>query len=151
MNSAAAAIMTKQRYLVVHDYGMGGAWGVMAARSEEEILQKYPQLEVVEVRPGWMSEATMTLSFPIARSTLTMNHVDGWRSSTRPNGRHSGMRRRDKIAKLFCAEGAGPESILRTVARGAMDSGLAAIAAPRNDSPSLTFRKNAHELICPSR
>jgi hypothetical protein len=23
----------------------------------------------------------------------------------------SGMRRRDKIAKLFCAEGAGPESI----------------------------------------
>jgi hypothetical protein len=25
--------------------------------------------------------------------------------------RHSGMRRRDKIAKLFCAEGAGPESI----------------------------------------
>jgi hypothetical protein len=27
------------------------------------------------------------------------------------NRRHSGMRRRDKIAKLFCAEGAGPESI----------------------------------------
>jgi hypothetical protein len=25
--------------------------------------------------------------------------------------RHSGMRRRDKIAKLFCAEGAGPESM----------------------------------------
>jgi hypothetical protein len=25
--------------------------------------------------------------------------------------RHSGMRRRDKVAKLLCAEGAGPESI----------------------------------------
>jgi hypothetical protein len=36
---------------------MGGVWGVMAARSEETILQKYPQLKVVEARPGWMSEA----------------------------------------------------------------------------------------------
>ena len=49
--------MTKQRYLVLHDYGMGGVWGVMAARSEQEIHQKYPQLKVVEARPGWMSEA----------------------------------------------------------------------------------------------
>jgi hypothetical protein len=49
--------MTKQRYLIVHDYGMGGVWGVMAARSEEEIRQKYPQLKVVEVRPSWMSKA----------------------------------------------------------------------------------------------
>jgi hypothetical protein len=49
--------MTKQQYLVVHDYGMGGVWGVMAARSGEEIRRKYPQLEVLEVRPDWMSEA----------------------------------------------------------------------------------------------
>ena len=49
--------MTKQQYLVVYDYGMGGVWGVMAARSEQEIYQKFPQLKVVETRPDWMSEA----------------------------------------------------------------------------------------------
>jgi hypothetical protein len=51
----------KKQYLVVYDYGMGGLWGVIAARSEQEILQKYPSLEVVVARPGWMSDAEYSL------------------------------------------------------------------------------------------
>jgi hypothetical protein len=40
---------------------MGGLWGGMTARSEQEILQKYPSLKVMEVRPEWMSEAEYDL------------------------------------------------------------------------------------------
>lgn len=46
----------KQPYLVVYDYGMGGLWGVMLARSEEEIARLYPELVVVHDRPRWMSD-----------------------------------------------------------------------------------------------
>jgi hypothetical protein len=51
----------KRQYLIVYDYGMGGLWGGMTARSEQEILQKYPSLKVMEVRPEWMSEAEYDL------------------------------------------------------------------------------------------
>ena len=46
----------KQRYLVVYDYGMGGVWAVIAARSREEIFGKYPALSVLDTRPAWMSD-----------------------------------------------------------------------------------------------
>ena len=46
----------KEDFLVVYDYGTGGIWTVMRARSAEEIIQKYPVLKVVEKRPPWMTE-----------------------------------------------------------------------------------------------
>jgi len=46
----------KERFLVVHDYGMGGLWGVMSARSESEIVENFPALKVIESRPAWMSD-----------------------------------------------------------------------------------------------
>lgn len=46
----------KQPFLVVYDYGSGGLWGVMYARSSEEILRVYPELEVVPEQPKWMSQ-----------------------------------------------------------------------------------------------
>jgi hypothetical protein len=46
----------KKKYLVVYDYGMGGLWAVITARSNEEIAQKYPQLIVKDSWPKWMSE-----------------------------------------------------------------------------------------------
>lgn len=46
----------KQTFLVCYDYGMGGLWGVFSARSESEILDRYPELIVAHVRPKWMSE-----------------------------------------------------------------------------------------------
>jgi hypothetical protein len=46
----------KQRYLVAYDYGAGGLWGVLLARSEGEITRKYPELTIVHTRPPWMSD-----------------------------------------------------------------------------------------------
>jgi hypothetical protein len=50
----------KQPYLVGYDYGTGGLWGVMLARSENEIARLYPELAVVHDRPGWMSDEDHT-------------------------------------------------------------------------------------------
>jgi hypothetical protein len=50
----------KQPYLVGYDYGTGGLWGVMLARSENEIVHLYPELAVVHDRPGWMSDEDHT-------------------------------------------------------------------------------------------
>lgn len=32
----------KRHFLVAYDYGMGGLWGIMLAKSEDEIKAKYP-------------------------------------------------------------------------------------------------------------
>ena len=47
----------KNKYLIVHDYGMGGVWGIISARSEQEIRQKYPSVKIMETRPTWMTNA----------------------------------------------------------------------------------------------
>jgi len=44
------------RFLVVYDYGQGGVWAYITARSSTEIVDRYPELRVVEVPPDWMSE-----------------------------------------------------------------------------------------------
>jgi hypothetical protein len=46
----------KQLFLVAYDYGPGGLWGAMLARSEEEITCEYPELTIVHERPRWMSD-----------------------------------------------------------------------------------------------
>jgi hypothetical protein len=45
----------KKRFLIAYNYGMGAAWGVIAARSEEEIIRRYPELEVCRTQPEWMT------------------------------------------------------------------------------------------------
>ncbi len=46
----------KRPFLVAYDYGMGGLWGVLYARSADEIRSIYPELGIAEDRPHWMSE-----------------------------------------------------------------------------------------------
>ncbi|WP_328584926.1 hypothetical protein [Streptomyces sp. NBC_00370] len=38
----------KSRFLIVHDYGMGGAWWWVHARSPREILETFAEVEVVD-------------------------------------------------------------------------------------------------------
>lgn len=49
----------KRPYLVVYDYGHGGVWAILSARSTSEIMRKFPELQVVEQPPSWMSESRM--------------------------------------------------------------------------------------------
>lgn len=44
----------KSEFLACYDYGMGGLWGVILARSEEEVTAKYPELVIVAEPPPWM-------------------------------------------------------------------------------------------------
>jgi hypothetical protein len=46
--------------LIAYDYGMGGLWGVMLARSEDDIREKYPELVIVKERPVWMTDESHT-------------------------------------------------------------------------------------------
>jgi hypothetical protein len=46
----------KKSFLLVYDYGMGGVWAIVNARSKDEIEQKYPMLKVQETRPNWMTD-----------------------------------------------------------------------------------------------
>ena len=51
------AAVTKGPFLVVYDYGQGGVWAFVKAPSRAAILRRFPELEVVDTRPAWMSEA----------------------------------------------------------------------------------------------
>jgi hypothetical protein len=55
---ATEASDSKSPFLVAYDYGMGGLWGVMLARSADEIRTIYPELGIAGERPAWMSEET---------------------------------------------------------------------------------------------
>lgn len=46
----------RSKFLVAYDYGTGGLWGVIIARSEGEIASIYPELTVVRERPRWMTK-----------------------------------------------------------------------------------------------
>jgi hypothetical protein len=58
----------KNEYLVSYDFGKAGVWGVIKARSPEEITAKYPELEILKMMPhhftfdideepvGWLAE-----------------------------------------------------------------------------------------------
>jgi hypothetical protein len=50
------SVQEKTNFLVAYNYGTGGLWCVISARSAEEILAKYPELSVVETRPLWMKD-----------------------------------------------------------------------------------------------
>lgn len=43
-----ADVMSTQRYLVLHDYGMGGLWWWIRARSVREVRETFAQVEVVD-------------------------------------------------------------------------------------------------------
>jgi len=43
----------KIEFLVSYDFGKSGVWGIMKARSIEEIQAKYPELEVVKAVPNY--------------------------------------------------------------------------------------------------
>ena len=47
---------SKRAFLVVYDYGTGGVWSVIDARSPAEIAAKYPELSIADIRPEWMSD-----------------------------------------------------------------------------------------------
>ncbi|GAA0856641.1 hypothetical protein [Aliiglaciecola litoralis] len=44
-----------EKYLVCLDYGSGGIWRVVQADSKNSILTHYPELEIADVKPEWMS------------------------------------------------------------------------------------------------
>jgi hypothetical protein len=46
----------RSQYLVAYDYGQGGRWALVMAQSAREILDRFPELVVVEDRPGWMTD-----------------------------------------------------------------------------------------------
>jgi hypothetical protein len=44
------------RFLVVYDYGQGGLWSYVSAPSKEAIQERFPELQVFDAEPDWMSE-----------------------------------------------------------------------------------------------
>ena len=50
----------KSRFLVLHDYGMGGAWWWVHARSAREVLETFAEVEVV-ARPDVIERADSDL------------------------------------------------------------------------------------------
>lgn len=47
----------KREFLVCYDYGTGGLWGIMNAHSKEEIAAVYPELDVADDLPPFLTPA----------------------------------------------------------------------------------------------
>lgn len=46
----------REEFLVVYDYGTGGAWAYLLADTAAQIRDRFPELRVVNERPGWLTE-----------------------------------------------------------------------------------------------
>lgn len=58
--------MQKKEFLVSYDFGKAGLWGVIRARSADEITAKYPELEVVKEAPPFLDKsAAANVTFDI--------------------------------------------------------------------------------------
>lgn len=68
--------MNKQRFLVVYDYGQGGLWAFLFARSSEDIERGFPELRVVDGAPDWLSETE--LKRIEKRMSFDVDHPSGW-------------------------------------------------------------------------
>jgi len=45
----------QKRFLVVYDSGRGAVWASLRARTRAEIYMRFPELQVVDRPPGWMT------------------------------------------------------------------------------------------------
>jgi hypothetical protein len=68
----------KQRFLVVYDYGQGGVWAFVWARSEDEICRVFRDLKVVDPVPSWLTGDQLAATEQ--RMTFDIDHVkpDEW-------------------------------------------------------------------------
>jgi hypothetical protein len=60
---SGTVVAMKDRFLVVCDYGQGGVWGYVLAPSRDEVVKRYPELDVIDEPPAWMKRRA-------ARATL---------------------------------------------------------------------------------
>jgi hypothetical protein len=44
----------KQKFLVVYDYGQGGVWAFVWARTADEIHTRFRDLKVIDSMPSWL-------------------------------------------------------------------------------------------------
>jgi hypothetical protein len=68
----------KKNFLVVYDYGMGGLWAVVSARSESDILCRFPQLRVIHSRPGWMNDVEYAKIVSQTSFDIDADPPQGW-------------------------------------------------------------------------
>ena len=68
----------KRRFLVVYDYGQGGVWAFVWARSAEEIRRTFRDLRVVESMPPWLTGEELAVTEQ--RMTFDVDNVgaDDW-------------------------------------------------------------------------
>lgn len=45
-----------KKFLTVYDYGTGGVWYYIFARSREEITEMFPKLKILDKEPDWFDE-----------------------------------------------------------------------------------------------
>jgi len=68
--------MKKHKFLVVYDYGQGGVWAFLNARSRQQVESDFPELRIVAERPDWMSETE--LKRVEMRMNFDADHPSGW-------------------------------------------------------------------------
>jgi hypothetical protein len=71
--------VTKQRFLVSHDYGMGGLWWWIHARSPREVLETFAEVEVVDPAKAGRSESWELEEVDIDAATMPAG-LDGLRA-----------------------------------------------------------------------
>ena len=51
-----SSLAVKTTHLTVYNYGTGGAWAYLLADPPAQINQRFPELQIVNERPGWLTD-----------------------------------------------------------------------------------------------
>ncbi len=67
----------KRTFLCCYDYGSGGVWSFVAARSEAEIRGRYPELDVISNRPEFFTQEDLWRIWESRRADVD-EEPSGW-------------------------------------------------------------------------
>ena len=66
----------KDKFIILYDYETGGAWGTVLAQSKQDILEKFPELTIVDERPEWMNSSEFDEI--CSQKPVDIDNVTGW-------------------------------------------------------------------------
>jgi len=67
-----------QEFFVLHEYGQGGLWAIVLAKSAEQVRQRFPTVQVFDALPRTLSAETIAAIRTAGTQRIDARPIQGW-------------------------------------------------------------------------
>ena len=107
----------RKKFLTLYDYGTGGCWMYICADSAQDVLDKYPELRILDREPDWFDDESRRITETVDIDDPTNLYLRGMRKPVPTVRLEMHVRTRDAvelrqlITKFAEAEGFALENV----------------------------------------